>query len=223
MALDQQRSFTLAAPDDDGICAAQTKVGAGDLTLNGVLVSSGTFTVSDKCAKQIAIASTGNISATTFTVYGTLLPNSPVTSEAVTGPNNSTVETTNYFHTVTRVAVSGNVSTNTTVGTSDEAVTPPILCNRAAGERTVSVELSGTINVDLQHCLSDVLALGNDGTYSETTADWIDNDASTPLTSLTSGHTAVNYTAPVMAYRLVTNSYSSTPTMVIRVIEPGVE
>lgn len=223
MALDQQRSFTLTAPDDDGICAAQTRVGAGDLTINGALTTSGVFTVDDKCAKQLSFTSTGNISATTLTVYGHLLKHSPEFTETVTGPNNSTVETTNYFYKVTRIATSGNVSTNTTVGTSDEAVTPPILCNRAAGERTVSVELSGTVNADLQHCLSDVLALGHDGTYSETTADWLDNDASTPLTGMTSGHNAINYNAPVMAYRVVTNSYSSTPTIVVRVIEPGVE
>lgn len=113
--------------DPNGICAAQTTGGAGNLTINGVLASGGVATL--PIAGHVSITSTGNLSSLTFTVYGTLR-NGVSASEAVTGPNNSTVVTSLNFKTVIQVAVSGTVGTNVEVGTANSLDGPWVVLER---------------------------------------------------------------------------------------------
>lgn len=65
--------------------------------------------------RPVTLYSSGNLSALTFTVYGEDTTGA-ITSEAITGPNNSTVTTVKRFRGVTQVAVSGAVGTNVEVG-----------------------------------------------------------------------------------------------------------
>lgn len=111
----------------NGICLAQTAGGAGDLTINGGLASGGVATL--PLAGHVAIASSGNLSAVTFTVYGALR-NGQLISEAVTGPNNSTVVTKANFKIVTQIAVSGAVGTNVTVGSANSLEGPWVILER---------------------------------------------------------------------------------------------
>ncbi len=192
--------------DIDGICAAQQKVGSGNLTINGALASLGVVTLD--FARQLGIASTGNLSGVTFTVYGTD-PDGNSINEAITGPNNTTVETTAYFKTVTRVAVSGSVATDVTVGTVDEASTHTIVLN-AYDEvaTTISVDVTGTINFTVQETYDHVLANGSAST------NWVNITAlatKTADTTATSGRGAT-------AIRLLVNSYTDTAELQMTVI-----
>ena len=137
--------ITTSVLDDDanGIAQDQTTGGAGDLTLNGALVTGGVATMAE--AQIVAIESTGNISGVTFTVTGTDADGNTV-NEAITGPNNSTVKSTYHFKTVTQIAVDGAVGTNTEVGVlaADGMVTKSVKPKWEVADfaLTVSAELS---------------------------------------------------------------------------------
>jgi VCBS repeat-containing protein len=99
--------------DRDGIAAAQTPGGAGNLTLNGV----GTDFASGILAtpRPVAIYSGGSIAARVFTVTGTDRAGKPIT-DTVTGINNSTVSTNKLFKTVSSVAVDAGTGVDVEVG-----------------------------------------------------------------------------------------------------------
>ena len=134
------------AADTDGICASQTTSAAANMTLNGALTAtingnsvyapsvSGTAATADGAwARKIGITSDGNDSGITFTITGTDV-NGKALSETVTGPNSTTVYSTNStaanFKTVTKIATSAATTGNITIGTA--AVAADVYC-RALG------------------------------------------------------------------------------------------
>ena len=134
------------AADTDGICASQTTSAAANMTLNGALTAtingnsvyapsvSGTAATADGAwARKIGITSDGNDSGITFTITGTDV-NGKALSETVTGPNSTTVYSTNStaanFKSVTKIATSGATTGNITIGTA--AVAADVYC-RALG------------------------------------------------------------------------------------------
>lgn len=116
----RQFSISLASAVSNGVALSQTTGSAGNLTLNGSLVTGG-VAVFD-VARRVAIAATGNLSGITFTVVGTDRSGNPLTA-TLAGPNNGSVFTAQDFLTVTRVSVSAAVSA-VTVGTNGVASTP---------------------------------------------------------------------------------------------------
>lgn len=112
--------------DADGIAESQTPLAAGNLTLDGALADLGTaavFDVSDSDSagikgRIIAITSGGNDSGRTFTITGTD-PEGGTQTEAVTGPNTTTVLSAKYFQTVTSIAVDAATAGAITIGTSN--------------------------------------------------------------------------------------------------------
>ena len=134
------------AADTDGICASQTTSAAANMTLNGALTAtingnsvyapsvSGTAATADGAwARKIGITSDGNDSGITFTITGTDVDGKAL-SETVTGPNSTTVYSTNStaanFKTVTKIATSAATTGNITIGTA--AVAADVYC-RALG------------------------------------------------------------------------------------------
>ena len=206
------KSVTLTlAVDRDGICAAQTTAGAGDLTINGALASGGAY--SRSTAQQIGVYSAADLSALTFTVYGTGYDSSgrysASLSDAVTGPNNSTTETTSYYLTVSRVAVSGAVGTNAEVGPVDEAVSQIIPVNRHADFSTgLQTVVSGTINYDTEYTMGDV-----QGTSALTWAPATNMDDATA-----SATSAIN--SAIQAVRVRANSGSDAGAVILNVVCP---
>lgn len=95
--------------DVDGVCASQTPVAAGAMTLNGV--TAGTLGV----GYYVTISGTGNESAKIFRVTGTGNGDEAII-EYLQGPNNTTVSTTNTFKTVTEVYCSAATAAAVTVG-----------------------------------------------------------------------------------------------------------
>lgn len=116
-------TLTMAAPVANGICLSQKPSAGGvqSLVLNGSLVVSGVAVMD--VARAVAITSTGNESALTFTITGTNYMGITQT-ETLAGPNATTVSSALYYQTVTRITVSGNTAGNITVGTNGQATSP---------------------------------------------------------------------------------------------------
>ena len=144
----------LAAADDNGIAASQTTAGAANLDLNGALASGGTVSL-DK-PRRVAVASAGNDAGITFTVYGTTFGGQSV-SEVLQGTSGSSVSSTVDFATVTRIATSGATSASGVIaGTTGVAGSRWVRFDDfAPGQITVQVDISGTINYDIETTMDD--------------------------------------------------------------------
>lgn len=208
-------NMDLADVDDDGVFQNQTLGGAGNFTLNGAGVSSSEWVTPDLFAKQIGFASTGNISGVTFTVSGYLDKNKTIAiSESLAGPNNNTVETTNYFYSIQSISADGAVGTNTKAGPVDEAVSqiiPIARTNSDRSERQVGLTfiVTGTINYTVQQTNDDVQSLTN------RTFNWLDSDDSAVVGATASKNS--NYIAIPEAMRVKINSYYSGAALLIQV------
>ena len=99
--------------DNDGISVATTMTAAGNLTIGGVLTSSGTATFVDP--RLISITSVGNDSGRSFTITGTD-SNGTSQSEVVFGKNAATTVSTKSFKTVTSITVDGATAANVSTG-----------------------------------------------------------------------------------------------------------
>jgi len=205
----------LADVDDDGVFQNQTLGGSGFFTLNGAGVTSGEWITPDLFAKQIGFTSTGNLSGVTFVVSGYQDKNKTILiSEGVTGPNNSTIETTNYFYSIQSIAASGAVGTNVKAGPVDEAISQIIPIKRSSSDRSerqvgLTFIVTGTIDYTVQQTNDDVQSL------TDRTFDWLDHD-DTDLVAATASKNG-NYIAIPQAMRVKINSYSSGAELKIQV------
>lgn len=138
--------------DANGIFEDQTAGGAGDLTLNGALVSDGVATAAH--AQKVSLESTGDLSGVTFTITGTDADGKTIT-EDLAGPNNSTVDSVNFFKTVTNVAVDGSVGTNVEGGflAANGMVTQTVPVDYKVGQPIgLYFQLAaGTMTISAQH------------------------------------------------------------------------
>lgn len=146
-----KRVLSPANPSTNNISLAQTTSGAASLLLNGSTGGALDF------ARNLAIASTGNLSSITFTIIGTDADGRPAT-ETLAGPNNNTVNSVLYYLNISSIAVSAAVGTNVTVGTADQLVSQMIPLNFYHRFSYLAVvEVNGTANFTLQECFDNVL------------------------------------------------------------------
>ena len=198
----QTVTFSMAAADRDGICTAQTLVGAGNLTITGALAAAGVATMA--VARKVSLYSTGNLSGVTFTFTGTDRYGRAQT-EALAGPNNSTVLTTKNFKTVSQIAANGAVGTNVECGSGNAADTPWL----PVGEfgLLISVQAQPSSGASLEYSVQCTL-LDPDPSLST-----FDEHALSPLglagaENLTSGVSGV-LNAPAGAIRCAVTGYTS--------------
>lgn len=143
----------LTAADADGICASQTPAGAGDLTLDGALVSGGVAVLDT--ARRVLITAAADESGVTFTITGTSY-NGRVQSETIAGPNVTTAQSVLDYKTVTSVAISGAAAGAITVGTNGVASSRWLrLDGWAFAQVGLQVDVSGTINYTVQQTFDD--------------------------------------------------------------------
>jgi hypothetical protein len=148
-------SLQLVAAVANGICLSQVPAGAGALTLNGSLVSSGVGKTD--VARRIAVASNANDATVVFTVTGTNQSGAPISS-TVTGLNASSAFTALDFATVTSVTSSAATVGNITVGTCGVASTPWIVDDftRPFWGLRVGVSIaSGAVTFTVEHTYDD--------------------------------------------------------------------
>lgn len=159
------------ALDADGIAASQTAgAAAGSLTINGAKASAGVATLN--AARQITLASAGNLSGRTFTITGTDVNGTAVT-EDLSGPNNNTVTTTKHFLTVTDIDFDAGTSAAMTAGFNTSAIAVVFAGKtRLKGAFVVNSGTAGTLSFrDSSDAGESGTTLLQFGTVASATAD----------------------------------------------------
>ena len=205
----------LADVDPNGVFEDQTLVGSGYFTLNGAGVTNSEWVSPDGFAKKIGFTSTGNISGVNFVISGYEDKNKTIAiSETIAGPNNNTVETTNYFYSIQTISASAAVATNVEAGPVDEAISQIIPIKRTFSDRNERITgltfiKTGTINYTVQQTNDNVQS------KDDRTFNWLNSDDSNVVNATTSKNS--NYTTMPMAMRVKINSYSSGAELLIQI------
>lgn len=153
-------TLQLTAAQSTGIALSQTPGAAGNLTLNGALVTTGVANLvsAGAAARRVSIASAGADSARIFTLRGTdRFGNAQ--SETITGVATPTaVGSVLDYATVTSVAVDAATAGAITVGTNSIASSEWVLDNIFPMSWALSVAVSiasGAANYTVEHTYSD--------------------------------------------------------------------
>lgn len=187
---------SLSAADDDGIAQNQTPGAAGNLTLNGALVSGGVGVLTGAgLVRQVLITTVSDESGKTLTIYGTNATGNAI-SETITGPNATTGTTTNYFRTVTRVAVSAAFTGNVKLGTNGVGASRIVMPDHHGVDFGIGIgcTVSGTIDYTVQHTFDEI----GDGTGLV----WFSHSSIATKTDNQDG----NYAFPIRGIRVKINS-----------------
>lgn len=203
----------LAAGVADNIAQSQALAAAGNLTLNGALVSGGVATMDVQ--RRVIITSGGNDTGITFTIYGTNNDGNAF-QEIVTGASGAAAQSTCDFKTVTRVAASGAVATTVEVGTNGVASSKwfPVDFGRNPINVGMRFNLTGAANFDLELTMDDPQDVLNVGPVGTMPAQYLTNtnfnNPPVPFSDATvtgkSASLSYTLTMPVYAYRLKINS-----------------
>lgn len=148
------------------VCFYQDTTGMVNLIINGNLASSGNVSfISDGYSRQLSFTSMNNLSAASFTIYGT--QNGVQISETVTGPNNNTVYSTLVYDVVTVVTSSVAVS-QVAVGTGYNGFF-----------QLISPNITGVTNFNYNFTLGSTYSTNVIGTTVYGTLDNIVNNGTT--------------------------------------------
>jgi hypothetical protein len=126
----------------------------------------------NKIGYLITIVSTGNDSGKTFTIVGHKMGTYPgiVTTEVVTGPNATTVNSTNYYDIVTSITPSATMTGSIGIGVLGTSVALPR--TRIKGVYYVGTGTAGSIKVNL-NTSSGTLLLQVDTPASATATSFV--------------------------------------------------
>lgn len=194
-------TYAPSPTDADGIAQSQTPLGAGNLTLNGALVTSGVAVLG---AQQfITIDCAGADAGRTFTLYGTGQTGQAV-SFTMAGSNASQTVSTVGLKRVTRVAVDAATAGAVIVGVNGKGRSYPVIMDLLANPTTVSVYLvvTGTIDYTVQDSPNDP----TNNTGGPDTWTWFDIDDAALVTTATNAKG--NYAFPPHAISVLINSSS---------------
>lgn len=117
-------TYTFASANTTYVCAAQTRVGSGTLTLNGsgvdatstYLLNNPRMTLTGSgFERTISLTSGSNLSGVNFTIAGKDIRGAAL-SETIAGPSTNTVYTTNYFYEVDSITADATVGSNVSAG-----------------------------------------------------------------------------------------------------------
>ena len=199
-------TMQLDTADADGIAQSQTPSGAGNLTLNGALVSGGVATLD--APRRILVTTVSNESAKTLTFTGTDRRGYALT-ETMTGPNATTGYTNADFATVTQVAVSAAFTGAVTVGTNGIGSSQVYVPDRYKNPINIGlgIDVTGTVDCTVQHTFDDVFA----STFTPAGATWHSHDALAAQTADVDG----NYAFSPTGIRLLINSGIGTAALTI--------
>lgn len=158
--MDRLLSITLspAAAAATAVAASQTPGGAGNLTLNGTLVTGGVATFDTP--RRVLLTTAADETGKTFTFVGTDRAGRVIT-EAMTGPSTTTKSTVNDFLTVTQVSVSAGTAGAVTVGTGGVVSSQwvPVDRNKMAN-LGFGVKAIGTVSYTVEHTFDDPFTPG---------------------------------------------------------------
>lgn len=209
--------FTFAAYDRDGICAAQQRTGAGNLVINGVLLDKPATMVgvrrvsylADGVQRVVSLYSGGNLSAVTFTVSGYL--KGVAVSEALSGPNATTVATTQLFDVVTNIAPGATIASDVEVGNGTTGKSNWYTVDTFTFDPLINIQanVTDTIAYDVVYTLDN----------PNTVASPLETAVAAAMTNATTDQIAA-LTSPVAALRFSIDS-STDGSLVMTVIQAG--
>lgn len=143
----------LAAASANAIALSQSLGGAGNLTLNGSLATSGVATMDTP--RRVLITSAGNDSGLTWTLTGTDRSGMPQ-SETFAGSNAAAVYSALDYLTVTQIAGSGATGAAITAGTNGVASSQwARFDNWAPAPWAAQVTVVGTVNYTVEQSYDD--------------------------------------------------------------------
>lgn len=188
----------LTAATGNNVALSQTPGGAGNLTLNGSLVSGGVAIIGN--AQQIKFTTTD--STHTATITGTSWANDPI-SETV-ALNGSNVSTVLSYKTVTQISVNAALTAAVTVGTSGVGSSGWARMDEWANTQvTMQFDVSGTVNYTVQSTLDDP------------------NSATDPVTPSAVNWVSSNDTNVVGATSTLQSNYLFSPTFIRVLLNSG--
>ena len=207
-------TLQLVAGSTNAVALSQTPLVAGNLTLNGALVTAGVATFD--VARRVAIASAGADSARVFTLVGTdrygNAQSETITNVATPTPVNSVKD----YLTVTRVSVDAGTAGAITVGTAGVASSPWVLDNPYVMSWYLSIAvqiISGAANWTVEHTYDDpnkggtTLVASPQGFIVEATSNTPPTLWSLAALRAQAGNVEAQYAnQPIMAHRLTINS-----------------
>jgi len=160
--------------DADGLADGNSSAGA-TVTLDGALTSGGSFTSADGLAHRLCIIDVGtdDQSGATYTFVGTDADGNAQTYSRLGPTAGATVETVDYFLTVTSISIASPAAGSTVdIGTVDEFQTKTIPLNwRSQYGATVAIMgASGTMVTDIQETFDDLAS----NTPEATGVNWFD-------------------------------------------------
>lgn len=228
MAYPNTITMKLAASAATGIALAQTRGSAGNLTLNGSLVTGGVATM-DVARRITAVSNSASDNTQTLTIVGTNRSNAPIT-ETIALNGVTAVSTQQDFLTVSRETISAALVGNITSGTNSTASSPWFFDNphdtpfqlTSAGRI-----ISGAVTYTLEYTLDDPNApVGGYTTYP--IFDTIEFGSNTPafpfpdptINAYTAANFIVTFNGPVFAHRITVNS--GTGTLYYQSIQAGI-
>jgi hypothetical protein len=143
----------LASASATNIRTASGVTGAGNLTLNGSLVTAGVAILDTP--RRILFTTTADETTKTILMAGTNWAGDLI-SETVTLVNTSTVASVLDYKTVTSAYCSAALTGNLSIGTNGVAASPWVrLDDYGASYISVQARVSGTVNYTLQQTLDD--------------------------------------------------------------------
>lgn len=195
--------------DPNGLCAAITGAGPWTIADDEFVANS----ASDGIAHQLNLTSTADLHLITITLTGTDADDLALT-EAVTGPNNTTVESSGYFKTLTGVSASATLGANTLdIGWVDEIASKTIPINYVGQiAATIAVDVTGTVDFTVQETFDDIQQTNT----AVQSAQWLSITALATKTADTISTASVGATA----IRMLFNSYTDTAEAQMYVSQP---
>lgn len=204
------QAITLAAADDDGICASQTPGAAGAMSINGQLASGGVATLTpyrSGYARQVLFTFAADETGHSFTVVGTGAQGETIT-EIVAGTATTAV-TVNMFSSITSITISAAATGAIKVGTNGVGATRWINLDVFEDPFSASIQVvvSGTVNFTTEYTYDDVQTNANPTLW--------------PISALTSKAANTEGALTVACRYVRTKVNSGTGVATTTVIQPG--
>lgn len=196
-------SYTPADDDTDGF--------ANDVTAaSGLPFTLAATTPNDGLAHKVIITPSGSITGS-FALTGTDADGLAQTETLATNTTNP-VTSAKYYKTLTQVLAPAGLGAETVdIGWTDVCIGPtfPLNWRQPNFQISLGVDVTGTINYTVQHCLEDIRKA------SPSTLTWWPHATLVSKTADADG----NYASPVTATRLLINSLTATATIDFQIIQ----
>lgn len=198
--------------DTEAIALTQTLGGAGNLSLNGTLASSGFVTFSG-FTRTVILDSNNNLSGVQFTITGTTNGLSVV--EVIAGPNNNFVQTTAIFDVVLSISAN-NAAAGISAGIGTTGRTHWVKSNyhSTVANMGIQVSVTGTINYSFSTTLDEVQGISEDNITSFTPVTDLENETTNKLDG---------YFVPTHYSNITINSSDETGVLTATFLQQGID